>query len=135
MNNPYRFGLAVLLAAWSVAAGAATISVTNTNDAGSGSLRQAILDANAGSGSDTIVFAIPGSGLHTIQALDTMAITNPIVIDGYTQSGASPNTLFVGNGAVFKTQVDGRLMPGGNNLFQVSASFPSRSRFRTRIDH
>ncbi len=100
-------------------ASAATFTVVNTADSGGGSLRQAILDANAGSGSDTIVFNIPGSGLHTIQALDTMAITNPVVIDGYTQSGASPNTLFVGNDAVFKIQIDGSLIPGQNNLFEL----------------
>ncbi len=35
------------------------ICVTNTNDAGPGSLRQAIIDANTISGSDTISFCIP----------------------------------------------------------------------------
>jgi hypothetical protein len=33
---------------------AATFTVTNTNDSGAGSLRQAILDANAAAGEDTI---------------------------------------------------------------------------------
>src|SRR5262249_17608199 len=42
-----------------------TYLVTNTNDAGDGSLRQAILDANANPGPDTIAFAI-GSGVQTI---------------------------------------------------------------------
>ena len=36
--------------------------VTNTNNTGAGSLRQAITDANAIAGSDTIVFNIPTSG-------------------------------------------------------------------------
>src|SRR5207248_10212004 len=35
--------------------------VTNTNDSGPGSLRQAILNANASAGADTIVFNIPTS--------------------------------------------------------------------------
>lgn len=35
----------------------ATFQVTNTNDAGAGSLRQAILDANAAGDADTITFA------------------------------------------------------------------------------
>ncbi|MCY2940924.1 MAG: hypothetical protein NTV50_04570 [Planctomycetota bacterium] len=35
----------------------ATFTVLNTNDAGSGSLRQAIIDANTLAGADTIVFA------------------------------------------------------------------------------
>lgn len=37
---------------------AATFTVTNTNDSGAGSLRQAILDANAAGGDDEIEFAI-----------------------------------------------------------------------------
>jgi hypothetical protein len=41
---------------------AASFTVTNINDSGSGSLRQAILDANATSGADTIDFNIPGVG-------------------------------------------------------------------------
>ena len=36
----------------------ATYTVTNTNNSGAGSLRQAILDANANAGTDTIVFNI-----------------------------------------------------------------------------
>ncbi|MGD2112953.1 MAG: hypothetical protein PVI50_06175, partial [Gammaproteobacteria bacterium] len=43
--------------------------VTNTNDSGAGSLRQAILDANASLGPDTICFDIPGAGPHVIQPL------------------------------------------------------------------
>ena len=49
-----------------VAAQAATFTVTNTSDSGAGSLRQAILDANANPGLDTIAFDIPGAGVHTI---------------------------------------------------------------------
>ena len=39
---------------------AATFTVTTTADSGPGSLRQAILDANASPGADTIVFNIAG---------------------------------------------------------------------------
>ncbi len=35
---------------------AATFTVTNINDSGAGSLRQAVLDANAAATADTIVF-------------------------------------------------------------------------------
>ena len=46
-------------------AGGRTIAVTNTNDSGPGSLRQAIAESNADSGDrDTIVFNIPGAGVH-----------------------------------------------------------------------
>ncbi|MBC8645683.1 MAG: hypothetical protein H7X85_00860 [Thermoanaerobaculia bacterium] len=51
------------LALWAVPtlASAVIFTVTNTNDSGAGSLRQAILDANGMGGTDDIVFAIPGS--------------------------------------------------------------------------
>ena len=55
---------------------AATFTVTNTNDSGAGSLRQAILDANANPGLDTIAFNIPGSGVHTITPPSTMTISD-----------------------------------------------------------
>ena len=48
-------GLALLLAC-PAAALAATFTVTTTDDAGAGSLRQAVLDANATAGSDDILF-------------------------------------------------------------------------------
>ncbi|HXT05130.1 MAG TPA: Ig-like domain repeat protein [Casimicrobiaceae bacterium] len=87
---------------------AATFSVTNTNDSGAGSLRQAILDANANAGADTITFAIPGTGVHTITLASSLPdVTDPVTIDGYTQSGASPNTLAVGDNAVLTVRVNG----------------------------
>ncbi len=37
--------------------------------------------------------ALRQSGPHTIQPISTLpTITDPVVIDGYTQPGASPNT-------------------------------------------
>src|SRR5687768_3257703 len=44
----------------------ATFTVTNTLDAGAGSLRQAILDANASQGGGTIQFSIPATDLNHI---------------------------------------------------------------------
>ena len=79
---------------------AATFVVTNTNDSGAGSWRQAILDANAAAGADTINFNISGSGVKTISPASSLpTITDPVIIDGYTQPGASPNTLAVGDNA------------------------------------
>src|SRR5260221_14124935 len=67
---------------------AATLSVINTLDSGAGSLRQAITDANGTVGGDTIVFAIPGSGLHTIAPTSNPpAVTEGVIIDGYSQLG------------------------------------------------
>jgi hypothetical protein len=80
---------------WLLAAplAAATFTVTNTNDSGAGSLRQAILDANGNAGLDTIVFAISGSGVQTIAPLSGLpTITDPVIIDGYTQPGSTPNS-------------------------------------------
>ena len=49
--------------------GPATFTVTNTNDSGAGSLRQAILDANARANTaDTIAFNIAGAAPFTIAA-------------------------------------------------------------------
>jgi ELWxxDGT repeat protein len=68
-------------------------TVTNTNDTGDGSFRAAILCANSNPGLDTIRFNIPGPGVHTIRPATTLpTITDSVIIDGYTQPGASPNT-------------------------------------------
>src|SRR2546430_2551126 len=67
---------------------AGVLTVSNVNDTGPGSLRQAIDDANQNSGADTIVFNIPGGGVHTIAPLTPLPmITDPVVIDGTTQPG------------------------------------------------
>ncbi|MFN2384920.1 MAG: hypothetical protein ABR576_01300 [Thermoanaerobaculia bacterium] len=55
-------GAAVFLLFSVSQAGGATFTVTNANDSGPGSLRQAILDANPAGGSDSIAFQIPGPG-------------------------------------------------------------------------
>jgi len=66
-----------------------TLLVENTNDSGPGSLRQAILEANASTGvKETINFRIPGSGPHTILPLTALPdITDPVNIDGWSQTG------------------------------------------------
>jgi hypothetical protein len=65
-----------------------TFVVSNTNDSGPGSLRQALLDSNATAGTNTIDFNIPGTGVQKIQpATELPAITNPVVIDGMSQPG------------------------------------------------
>jgi hypothetical protein len=74
-------------------AASAAVVVTNTNDSGPGSLRQAILDTNASPGGDEIDFNIPGSGVQTIAAVSPLpSITDLLFINGYTQPGASANT-------------------------------------------
>ena len=67
--------------------------VTNTNDSGAGSLRQAITDADAAGDGSVITFQIPGTGVQTIAPLtDLPPVTAAITIDGTTQPGAQANT-------------------------------------------
>jgi len=136
-----RTGLAIASAALVAArATAATIVVNSvadtTADDGSCTLREALAaaTANVASGAtpgectageplpavDTIAFAIPGSGVHTIQPTSTMApITESVAIDGYTEPGATPNTLAIGDDAALSIEIDGSLMPVGADLFDV----------------
>jgi Ca2+-binding RTX toxin-like protein len=136
-------------------------TVTTSADSGYGSLRQAILDANAYLGTDIIDFDIPINDenhyyyendkiegqvtnrfrkttpmytdsfisdldpdyphtFFTIQLKSELPIiTDPVVIDGYTQTGAKENTLVKGNNAVLKIELNGAgagWFPGGLNL-------------------
>lgn len=98
----------------SLAAQAATFHVATTADNNNnasptvGSLRKAIVDANANPGTDTIDFNIPGAGVHTFSlTISLPSITDPVVIDGYTQPGASANTLSNGDNAVLLIELDG----------------------------
>ncbi len=70
-------------------AAASTFMVTTTNDAGAGSLRKALLQANASPGFDRIAFAIPGEGPHTIvlTSVPLPSVTDPVGIEGRTQPG------------------------------------------------
>jgi trimeric autotransporter adhesin len=87
------------------------LTVTNINDSGAGSLRAAILAANAAPGANTIVFAIPGAGPHTIQPLTEYSISESVIIDGYSQGLSSPNTLLHGSNADLRIAIDGSLLP------------------------
>ena len=112
----------IILLAIAAPLGAATFTVTNTNDSGAGSLRQAILDANAAGGADTIAFNVTGAGCDgagvcTIAPTsDLPHVLDTVVIDGYTQSGASPNTAALGSNAVLKIVISATNIPGGNGL-------------------
>jgi CSLREA domain-containing protein len=74
-------------------------------------LRAAIAEANAQSGANEIDFAIPGSGVQTIQLgsqLPTVTDTSgPTTIDGYTQPGASPNSNQFASNAQLRIAVRG----------------------------
>src|SRR5882724_5462407 len=127
-------GLLFLFLLQPTAANGATITVTGTGDTvavdGSVTLREAITSINNGANvnvdvvavgaygtSDTINFNIPGAGVHTIQPTSALpTTTHPVVINGYSQPGASANTLPVGNNAVLLIEIDGSnagIVPGG----------------------
>jgi hypothetical protein len=87
-----------------------TFVVTNTNDSGPGSLRQAILNANLSNSAppDTIDFNISGQGPFIISPLSALpAITHPTIIDGYSQFLATANTLAQGDNAMIQIRLDG----------------------------
>lgn len=74
------------------------IVVTSNADSGAGSLRQAIIDANAAAGLDTIAFSI-GVGPTQIDPLTTLpVIAEPVIIDGSTQPGFSGTPLITISG-------------------------------------
>lgn len=87
---------------------AEVFTVTNTYDAGAGSLRQAMINANALPGGDTILFNIqgPGPGPYTIQpASELPLITGKVLIDGYSEPNSYPATS--GNQARIMIMIDG----------------------------
>ena len=116
---------AALLTLLAAPLSAATFTVTTTADFGAGSLRQAILDANAAAGADTIAFNIVGGGVHTIAlATELPDITDPVTIDGYTQSGSSPNTNDTSQGlnTVLRIEIDGSAIGGLSICLDIDAS-------------
>ena len=94
------------------------LSVTNNNDSGSGSLREAITSANSNGGFNIIKFAIgSGCGPHVITLQSHLPnVTTSVLINGYTQTGSSENTLDVGDDAVFCIVLDGDTNHIGNGF-------------------
>ena len=133
-----------------------TFTVTNTSDSGAGSLRQAIDDAKVAAGASSIVFNIPTTdpnynpftGVFTIFALAEFpgatcsgtppdgiggsigldAVSSITTLDGYTQPGASPNTLTNSDNAFIPIRIDGShdSTLGGNGLTISAYAFTVR---------
>jgi hypothetical protein len=84
----------------SVAGYASTYTVVNTEDAGAGSLRQAIIEANSHAGPDTIIFDIPktgtlfnGNAWFIVPETDLPALMDDAtLIDGDSQTRHQGNT-------------------------------------------
>ena len=142
---PLLASIAVSPALW-----AATITVNSTADTAANdgvcTLREAITAANtniasgvlageciAGSaaGVDDIVFNIVGAGVKLITpATQLPLITTPVHINGYTQPGASANSLVAaaGSNAVFLIEIDNGGTPNAATLTVSGASEPTSIR-------
>ncbi len=114
VSNP--FGTATSTIASLVVSPPGTYVVINTNDSGPGSLRQALTDAALATGAKTIAFNITSSnssGAYTISLSSALpGLTDNTTVDGYTQPGASRNTLTNGNNAVIKIRLMGTAAAG-----------------------
>ncbi len=121
-----------------------TFIVNSTVDPGDGTctfdectLREVLTEAAANPGTETIAFAIPGAGPHTINLASPLEIATGVTIDGYTQPGAQPNTNPVGQGlnTVLKIAINGGIdirsavtfkglaLSGGIDVHQTNAIF------------
>jgi hypothetical protein len=98
-------------------------TVSNTNNSGAGSLRQAITDANGHAGADTIQFNIAGTGVHTIVPTSALpTITGAVILDATTDdsfaaNGNRPAIMLDGNslaanGLVLSGTADGTTIRG-----------------------
>ncbi|MFN0278423.1 MAG: choice-of-anchor Q domain-containing protein [Pyrinomonadaceae bacterium] len=93
------FYLAIGVLVISVSVNAATFTVTNTANTGAGSLRQAVLDANAAAGADIIVFDSTFNSPQTITLATVITING--VNDTLTITGPGANLLTIsGNNLV-----------------------------------
>ncbi|MBV9469462.1 MAG: CSLREA domain-containing protein, partial [Abitibacteriaceae bacterium] len=71
-------------------------------------LRAAIQESNALPGLDTINFNIPGGGVQTITPASALpVITQPVIIDGFSQPGSTSNTLSGGSNATMLIELNG----------------------------
>ncbi len=96
-----------------------TLVVSNTNDSGAGSLRQAMLTANANPGGKTITFDVPGGGPFTIAPTSELPLlTVPVTIDGTTQPGYQGAPLVELSGANAGSQVNGLSITVGNTTIK-----------------
>src|SRR5262245_5274091 len=94
-------------------------TVSSTADSDAGTLRQAILDANALAGTDTIVFAISGTGVKTISPISSLpTITSPVFIDGSSQAGYAGTPLIELNGTSAGSLTTGLTVTAGASMIR-----------------
>ncbi len=130
-------GTALFLAPQAGATGS-TFTVTNTNDSGTGSLRQALISANADSIADTVVFdgSVSGS-IHLLSRLeikDSVVITGPgkdvLTIDASTETSGHKSAFYMySTSGTFNVSISGLRVTGANSDIDGGA-FAS---FRTNL--
>ena len=97
-----RILLTALLGLLAAPSWALVFTVTNTNNSGPGSFRQAVQDANTTPGPDQVEFNIAGPAPHVINLLSPVTFTdNQTTVDGSTQpangyTGPSPHIVLQG---------------------------------------
>ena len=119
--------VAIFAALFAPLAHAQFLEVTNTQDSGTGSLRQAIQNSYLidGCTGGVITFNIPGTGPHTISPQTELpALGCNASINGYSQPGATMNTDTGGaNNANIQIIIDGSACSGCDGLNVANASF------------
>ncbi len=91
----------------------ATFDVTNCNDSGAGSLRQAVLDANGAGGADDITFSVVCTITLTSGEIDITDSVN-IIGNGSTISGNNANRIFYVTGFISVT-IDNLIFTNGSS--------------------
>ena len=116
---------AVILFLPASALGSSPIVVTNTSDSGAGSLRQAILDANASGSPSSIVFSIPTTDPGFNGRWFTIRPTSglPWVTQDGTSIDGSTEAVFAGdtNPSGPEVELNGSLAPGAAGLELLSS--------------
>jgi len=100
-----------------------TFTVTNTNDAGAGSLRQAILNANAYPGSHSIIFNIPAidANYNSMQGVWKIVTTSdlPLITHSDVFIDGTSQTTYAGNSNPYGPEI----MLDGNNATWADYAF------------
>jgi hypothetical protein len=121
VDSNVRDTVLTLREAMMIANGQLLVSALSTSEAAQ------VAGTPANPGLDEIRFNIPGAGVQTIApttTLPSIAASNPITIDGYTQPGSSVNTLAAGDNAQLKIELAGTIskaipinvIPGGTTI-------------------
>ncbi len=119
--GPVTVALASVGAALAPAAEAATFTVTNTNDSGAGSLRQAIETANTDAAADTILFQSGLSGTITLTSgqldiSESVTITGPGAANLAVSGNNASRVFYIWSGEdsdVLDVEISGLTVTGG----------------------